>query len=140
MSVACALAPRLLLAFSFPLPGGRSVRTCAGLSEGRTALPSTRLFRPFLQRPSRVCGSAIPSASVALALAFGSIAAFPGMASRSVVVLLALAPLAFAMALFSTMGNFFPGYLMLVAGTAALIGGVLHHRAPSDRAESGASA
>jgi hypothetical protein len=32
-------------------------------------------------------------ASVALALAFGSIAAFPGMASRSLVVLLALAPL-----------------------------------------------
>jgi hypothetical protein len=68
-------------------------------------------------------------ASVALALAFGSIAAFPGMASRSLVLLLALAPLAFATAIFATMGNFFAGHLMLLAGTAALIGGALHRYA-----------
>jgi hypothetical protein len=52
------------------------------------------------------------------------------MASRSLVVLLALAPLAFATAIFATMGNFFAGHLMLLAGTAALIGGALHRYAP----------
>jgi hypothetical protein len=56
--------------------------------------------------------------------------AFPGMASRSLVVLLALAPLAFATAIFATMGNFFAGHLMLLAGTAALVGGALHRYAP----------
>jgi hypothetical protein len=45
-------------------------------------------------------------------------------------VLLALAPLAFATAIFATMGNFFAGHLMLLAGTAALIGGALHRYAP----------
>jgi hypothetical protein len=67
--------------------------------------------------------------SVALALAFGSIAANPRMASRSLIVLLALAPLAYATAIFATMGNFFAGHLMLLAGIAALIGGALHRDA-----------
>jgi hypothetical protein len=44
-------------------------------------------------------------------------------------VLLALAPLAYATAIFATMGNFFAGHLMLLAGIAALIGGALHRDA-----------
>jgi hypothetical protein len=66
------------------------------------------------------------AASLVLAVAFGLVAAIPSTASRSLVVVLALAPLTFAMALFATMGNFFPAYLMLAAGAAALIGGALH--------------
>jgi hypothetical protein len=49
---------------------------------------------------------------VALALSFGSIAAYPRMASRSLIVLLALGPLAYATAIFATMGNFFAGHLI----------------------------
>jgi predicted membrane metal-binding protein len=44
--------------------------------------------------------------------------------------LLACAPLAVAVAVFATMGNFGPGYVMLVAGTAALIGGALRRKHP----------
>jgi hypothetical protein len=48
-------------------------------------------------------------------------------------MLLACAPLAVAVAIFATMGNFVPGYVMLVAGTAALIGGALIRRASGGR-------
>ena len=64
--------------------------------------------------------------SMGLALALGAIAAFPTIAARPLVILLALPPLTFAAALFATLGNFFPGYLMLLAGAAALAGGLLH--------------
>lgn len=66
--------------------------------------------------------------SIAFGLAFGSIAAFPGIASGLLVMLLACAPLAAAVAVFATMGNFLPGYVMLVAGAAAFMGGALHRR------------
>jgi len=129
MSVAMRLAPRLLLAFTaLCLAGGACVHALAYPKAARiaehSALPAffTAAFKGLWLIDS--------AASLVLAIAFGSVAAFPGTASRSVVVLLALAPLGFAIVLFSTMGNFFPAYLMLVAGAAALIGGVLHHRAP----------
>jgi hypothetical protein len=133
------LAPRLLLLFTaLCLAGGACVHAlaypkAAHIAE-HSALPAffTVAFKGLWLIDS--------VASLVLAMAFGSVAAFPGTASRSVVVVLALAPLAFAMALFATMGNFFPGYLMLAAGAAALIGGALHHRAPHGRAESGACA
>jgi hypothetical protein len=63
--------------------------------------------------------------SVDFALVFGAIAAFPAAASRWLVMLLACAPLAIAVGMFATLGNFPPGYVMLVAGGAALIGGAL---------------
>jgi hypothetical protein len=130
MSVARPVAARLLLVFAaLCLAGGACVHTLsypkvAGVAE-HSSLPTlfTAAFKALWLIDS--------VGSMVLALAFALVAAFPGTASRSVVVLLALAPLAYAIALFSTMGNFFPGYLMLVAGAAALIGGVLHHRAPA---------
>jgi hypothetical protein len=64
--------------------------------------------------------------SLGLALALGGIAAFPAIAARSLVILLALPLWGFAVALFATLGNFFPGYLMLSAAVATLVGGILH--------------
>jgi hypothetical protein len=139
MSVAMRLAPRLLLVFAaLCLAGGACVHALAYSKAARiaehSALPAffTAAFKGLWLNDS--------AASMVLAVVFASVAASPGTASRSVVVLLALAPVAFATALFSTMGNFVAGYLMLVAGAAALIGGALHHRAPHGRAENGASA
>lgn len=139
MSVAVRLAPRLLLVFTaLCLAGGACVHALAYPKAARiaehSALPAffTAAFKGLWLIDS--------AASLVLAVAFGLVAAFPSTASRSVVVILALAPLGFAMALFATMGNFFPAYLMLVAGAAALIGGALHHRAPHGRAGSGVCA
>jgi len=118
-------APRLLLAFtSLCLAAGGAVHALAFPNAATVAEHSTlpRFFSAAF-KGLWICDSIT---SVALALAFGLIAAFPGMASRSLVVLLALAPLAFATAIYATMGNFFAGHLMLLAGTVALIGGALH--------------
>ena len=66
------------------------------------------------------------ASSISFALAFGAIAVWPRLASRALVVLLALAPLASAATIYATMGSFFAGHLMLLAGSAVLIGGALH--------------
>jgi hypothetical protein len=122
-------APRILLAFSsLCLAAGGTVHALAFPKAATMADHST--LPAFFSAAFKGLWLSQCVASVALALAFGSIAAFPGMASRSLVVLLALAPLAFATAIFATMGNFFAGHLMLLAGTAALIGGALHRYAP----------
>jgi hypothetical protein len=118
-------APRLLLAFSsLCLVAGGAVHALAFPKAATVAEHST--LPPFFSAAFEGLWLCDSITSVALALAFGSIAMFPGMASRSLVVLLALAPLGFATAIFATMGNFFAGQLMLLAGTAALIGGALH--------------
>ena len=117
-------APRLLLAFSsLCLAAGGAVHALAFPKAATMAEHST--LPAFFSAAFKGLWLSNSAASVAFALAFGSIAAFPGMASRSLVVLLALAPLAFATAIFATMGNFFAGHLMLLAGAAALIGGAL---------------
>jgi hypothetical protein len=119
-------APRLLLAFSsLCLAAGGAVHALAFAKAATVAEHST--LPPFFSAAFKGLWLCDSITSVALALALGSIAAFPGMASRSLVMLLALAPLAFATAIFATMGNFFAGHLMLLAGTLALIGGALHH-------------
>ncbi len=60
--------------------------------------------------------------SIALALAFASLAARPQWAAAPLVAILALAPIGSAIAIYWTMGLFFAGHLMLAAGVAALLG------------------
>ena len=62
----------------------------------------------------------------ALALAFAFIATQPSSATRLLIVLLALAPLASAALIYMTMGSFYAGHLLLLASAAALLGGALH--------------
>ncbi len=111
-------SPRLLLAFSsLCLAAGGAVHALAfpkaAMVAEHSTLPAffTAAFKGLWLSDSASC--------VALAIAFGSIAACPRIASRSLIVLLALAPLAFAGVIFATMGNFFAGHLMLLAGVVA---------------------
>lgn len=62
----------------------------------------------------------------ALALAFAFIATQPSSAARPLILLLALAPLASAALIYTTMGSFYAGHLLLLASAAALLGGALH--------------
>lgn len=61
-----------------------------------------------------------------LALVLSTIAAWPRLASRALVLILALGPLASAVALYATMGNFFAAHLLLLAGALALVGGAVY--------------
>ena len=65
----------------------------------------------------------------ALALVFGFIATRPHSATRLLAVLLGLVPLASAVSIYSTMGNFFAGHVLLLASGAALLGGALRQEA-----------
>ncbi len=122
MSAAIRFAPRLLLAFSsLCLAAGGAAHALAFPKAATVAEHSA--LPPFFSAAFKGLWLCDSITSVALALALGSIAAFPGLASRSLVMLLALAPLACATAIFATMGNFFAGHVMLLAGTLALIGG-----------------
>ena len=118
-------ASRLLLAFSATcLAGGALVHALAFPKAAVIADHSTlSTFYSGAFKGLWICDSLT---SIGLALAFGAIAAYPSIAARPLVILLALPPLAFAAALFATLGNFFPGYLMLLAGAAAFTGGLLH--------------
>jgi hypothetical protein len=123
------LAPRFLLAFSsLCLAAGGVIHALAFPKATTVAAHST--LPPLFLAAFKALWLFDSINSVAFALVFGSIAAFPGMASGSLVMLLACAPLAVAAAVFATMGNFVPGHVMLVAGTAALVGGALRRKHP----------
>jgi hypothetical protein len=62
--------------------------------------------------------------SITLGLIFALVAARPRWTAGPVRLSLALLPIALAVVIFATMGNFLAGYMMLVAGAAAL-GGAL---------------
>jgi len=72
------------------------------------------------------------SSSIALALVFAAIAFFPRLATKPLIMLIAVGPIAVAIAIFATMGNFYAGYLTMLAGMAALSGAVLHQNAYAD--------
>ena len=67
-----------------------------------------------------------------LGLVFGVIAAQPAFAARRLILLLALTPLACAAFIYTTVGSFFAGHLLSLAGAAALLGGILR---PDQRGE-----
>src|SRR5271167_1568423 len=68
--------------------------------------------------------------SFAMAIVFTFVAAFPSVAARPLVILLALLPFASAGAIYATMGNFLPGHVLLAAGIAALAAGIFHFDGP----------
>ena len=57
-----------------------------------------------------------------LAVAFGFLAARPTLASRPIVILLAIVPAATAFFLYKYIGNFLPAHMLLGAAAAAAIG------------------
>ena len=139
MSALVRLAPRLLLGFSaLCLASGASVHTlayqkAAGIAEHST-LPAffVAAFKGLWLSDSLTCSG--------LALTIGAIAVFPRMASRSLVMLLAVMPLASAMVILATMGKFFAGYVMLLSSVTTLVGGALHRSGSRHAVESSDSA
>ena len=91
---------------------------------GHSTLP------PFFQGALKGLWLSDSLSSLTIALTLACIAANPRLAATPLVLLLALMPLATAVVLFLTMGNFFAGYLMLIAAAAALLGAVMRPSTP----------
>jgi hypothetical protein len=80
---------------------------------------------PFFQGALKGLWLSDSLSSLALALVLVCIAVNPRLAATPLILLLALIPLAVAVVLFYTMGNFFAGYLMLAAAGAASLSAVI---------------
>jgi hypothetical protein len=80
---------------------------------------------PFAANSLKVLWLADSATALLLATVFGIIAVRPGMATRSIVVLLSLIPGATAVLIYIFVGNFIGGHIMLAAAVAAFIAGLL---------------
>lgn len=65
-----------------------------------------------------------------LALVFGLIAARPSLASRPVIIVLAMVPAATSFFLYKFIGSFVPAHVLMAAAIAAVAGGLLWGRTP----------
>ena len=79
-------------------------------------------LKPFYATAFNALWLADSVTSIVMAISFAALAAQPGWATRPLVAVLALVPIASAIVIYANMGAFFAGHLMLAAGAAALVG------------------
>lgn len=70
---------------------------------------------------------------ITLAIVLALVAARPHLASRPVIILLALVPAATAFFLYKFIGNFVPAHMLLASAVATVFGGVGFGSAPSTK-------
>ena len=124
MKLSVRLISRWLLALSsFILATGAAIHALAypsaSAAADHSALPS------FFAAALKALWLSDSVSSLMLAIALAIIAARPHLAGKPLIMALGIGPLCMAAVLFSTMGNFVAGYLMIVAGAAAVIGALL---------------
>jgi hypothetical protein len=117
-------ATRILLAFSaLGLVAGSAVHAFAYPKAAPTfdasSLPS------FYAAASKGLWLSDSASLFGLGLAFAALAAWPRLAAGSLIVLLALIPLASAICIYLTIGNFLPGHVLVAAGVSAALAGAL---------------
>jgi hypothetical protein len=80
---------------------------------------------PFFGNGFRTLWLMDSSVQIALALIFAVVAIKRNAATRSIVVLIALVPLATAVFIYHFIGNFIGGHIFLAGGLAAVLGGLM---------------
>lgn len=128
-----SIASRSLLTLSAVVLASGAVIHALALPHA-VAVAARSTLPPFFSGAFEALWACDSITSAGLAIALLAIAWFPGIAARSVVIILALPLFGFSLALFATMGNFFPTYLNLAAAVATLAGGLLHRNSGRDRA------
>lgn len=119
------LLRRGLLAFSATvLAIGAWIHT-AGFDRMSAGVAKSDL-NPFLGRGIKVLWLQDSTIAIILAIVFAVVAIRPAAVSKPVIVLLALVPVITAALTYHFIGNFFGGHIFLVAGVAAILGGLLY--------------
>ena len=115
---------RILLAFSaIVFAFGAYIHTSAfGRMSEAVAKSDLPLFFGNGFRTLWLMDSAV---QIALALVFAVVAMKPNAATRPIVILVALVPLATAVFIYHFIGNFIGGHIFLAGGIAAVFGGLL---------------
>jgi hypothetical protein len=116
-------APRFLLAFSSLLSAVGGVVHAAAFRKTLAAVAGSNL-PPFFGNSLKMLWLGDSTTLFGLAAIFGLIAARPFAATRTVVVLLALIPAATAVLLYTFLGSFFAGHLLLTIAAAAFFAGL----------------
>jgi hypothetical protein len=117
--------PRLLLAAAAGIcVFGGAAHTAAFFATTSTSISRSGLS-PILAAELKVLWLADSTTLLALALLFGFIAAKPNVASRAVIVLLAVMPAATAVLLYLFLGPFYAGHLLTAATVMVCLAGVL---------------
>ena len=114
------LAPRLLLVFAALLLVAGSVLHGMAFNRAVAAISASNLPALF-GNILKVFWLADSTTMVLLAAVFGLLAARPSAASRSVVALLALVPASLAVLIYTFLGNFFAGHILVVVAAAVFL-------------------
>ena len=117
-------APRLLLAASAVLCAlGGALHAMVFFAKASSSIDGANLS-PLLAAELKVLWLADSTTLMTLALLFGFIALKPCAVSRTVVVLLAVAPAATAVLLYLFLGPFYAGHMLIAASVMACVAGL----------------
>ena len=116
-------APRLLLAFCSLLMAMGCVLHAAAFHRAQSVVSVSRL-PPFFGNSFKSLWLGDSTTMLALAVIFGVIAVRPAVATRPMVLLVALIPAATAVLLYVFLGNFFAGHIHLATATGAFLAGL----------------
>jgi hypothetical protein len=127
--------PRFLLTFAALLLALGALMHASAFNKIASAIADSNLV-PFAANSLKILWLADSTTSLLLAAVFGLIAARPSAATRWVIVLLALIPASTAGLIYTFLGGFIGGHIMLTAAVAAFMGGLQYPKASSS-SESG---
>jgi hypothetical protein len=117
--------PRLLLATSAAIFAfGAAMHAIAYVAKAQRSISGSNLPR-FLVSELKVLWLSDSTTLMALALAFGLIAAKPASASKAMIMLLAIVPAAITVLLYAFLGPFYPGHMLLAASAMVFVAGIL---------------
>lgn len=115
--------PRFLLAFSALVLVAGGLLHAKAFGGAVSALSAVDLS-PFYANSFKALWLIDSATLITLAAVFGFIAARPALATRWIVVLLALIPAATAVLIYTFVGGFLPVYMLAIAAVAAIFGGL----------------
>jgi hypothetical protein len=116
--------PKLLLAMAALLSAMGGMIHAAAFRKAQTAITASDLPR-FYGGSSKGLWLADSATLLIVAVIFGLAAARPSTATRPLLMLVALIPAATAVMLYTFLGAFFAGHLLLVIAALAFFGGLL---------------
>ena len=114
------LFPRFLLALAALILAGGALLHASAFHKVTAALAASNLV-PFAAGSLKGLWLADSATCLLLALLFATVAVRPGAASRFVVFLLALIPAATAVFIYTFLGSFIGGHVLLTAAVAASV-------------------
>ena len=122
--------PRFLLAFAALVLAVGALMHASAFHKIVTAIADSNLDL-FAANSLKILWLADSVSAFILAIVFGLIAARPGGATRWIIILLSLIPAATAVLIYTFIGSFVGGHIMLAAAVAAFVGGLQSPRTHS---------